>query len=376
MRINIITRHAPANYGSILQAIATQKLIRDLGYDSEIVNYIPSFETTTRIAFTQLRSNDSWNGSPFKKLLYIMVNMPENWISFKKFASMRSKYLKQGVLCHSLDDLKQEYKNDTESIYLTGSDQVWGFISNGKYDPAYVLDFAPKDATKISFSSSFGKTEFSSRILKTYKAYLMKYSGISVREDSAVDLLHSMGLGAKQVLDPTLMLSSDEWKQYMKPIKTVKNMGKYILIYQIHNNPELDSYAKSFSQYTGLPLIRVSPLLHQIKRGGKFVYLPDISEFLSLINNTEYLITDSFHGTSFAINFNKSFIEVLPNNDSSTRNLSILRLLGLTDRILMDANDMSFANKAIDYDTINVLLGKARCEAKNTLKTLIDNVNI
>lgn len=86
-----------------------------------------------------------------------------------------------------------------------------------------------------------------------------------------------------------------------------------MLIYEIHNNPRLDTYAKYFAAYVGLPLVRITPTLHQAVRGGKMVLLPNIGEFLSYIKNATYMVTDSFHGTAFAINFNTQFIEVLPN---------------------------------------------------------------
>ena len=118
-----------------------------------------------------------------------------------------------------------------------------------------------------------------------------------------------MGIESEQVLDPTLLIDKNEWSKYI-----TKNVVKeeYVLVYQIHNDQKLNAYAKMFAKKSGLKLVRVSPIFHQFKRGGKFVYLPDIGEFLSLVKNAKYLITDSFHGTAFAINFNTQFIEVLP----------------------------------------------------------------
>lgn len=104
-------------------------------------------------------------------------------------------------------------------------------------------------------------------------------------------------------------------------------------------------YAKKFADSVGLPLYRISPSLHQITRGGKFIYLPDLGDFLSFIKNCTYFITDSFHGTVFALIFNKQFVEILPNNNTGSRNQSILQLTGLMDRIIIDFNDFSIANQ-------------------------------
>ena len=79
------------------------------------------------------------------------------------------------------------------------------------------------------------------------------------------------------------------------------------------------------------------------------MWLPEIGQFLSYIKHAECLITDSFHGTAFAINFHTPFVEVLPDNNTGTRNMSILKMTGLTDRILTNVNDTALAERKIDY---------------------------
>ena len=169
------------------------------------------------------------------------------------------------------------------------------------------------------------------------------------------------------MLDPTLLLTGDEWGEYIKR-NIVK--GKYVLVYQLHNNHALSDYAVRYARHAGLPLYRVSPTFHQFRRGGKFVYLPDLGDFLSCIKNCTYLITDSFHGTAFALNFNRQFIEILPNNKTGSRNQSILQLTGLQDRIVTDYEDFSIAEKMIDYARVNAVLAKERRKSMETMKEL------
>ena len=119
-----------------------------------------------------------------------------------------------------------------------------------------------------------------------------------------------------------------------------------------------------------LPLVRVSAYLHQITRGGRFVYCPDVGEFLSYIKNAACLITDSFHGTAFALNFNTSFVEVLP-GETSTRNMSILRLTGLTDRVLQNDSDFDLAMRPIDFTYANRVLAEKRGESLSVLKEML-----
>lgn len=368
MLVNVITRHAPANYGSLLQTIATQKVIMKLGYECKIIDYIPKCETGTRVAFTQLTGKKEWNKNLLKKAVYLVGRESENMIMYKKFSSMRKKYLSMGARYSSNEELKQAYANETGSIFFTGSDQVWGPISTGTYDSAYFLDFAPIKARKYAFAASFGKKIFDESTMAEYKKYLKKYNRIAVRENSAVDILKKMGISSEQVLDPTLLVSAEEWSTF---IDSIKKPVKYVLVYQIHNNPELDKYASKFAKKACLPLIRVSPLLHQAIRSGKFVYLPDISVFLDLIKNATYLVTDSFHGTAFAINFNTQFVEILPNTGTSSRNQSILELTGLNNRILRDLDEFCYIDEIIDFSEANRIISQKRVEGIQFLKQCI-----
>lgn len=260
------------------------------------------------------------------------------------------------------------YAEKKDEVFLTGSDQVWGPISTGHYDPTYFLDFVPKSSRKLAFAASFGKAIFDEQTLKEYGVLLKKYDSLAVRENVAVELLKKMDISAKQVLDPTLLMDADAWSEYVKPMKKPE---KYVLVYQIHANSDLDHYAVKFAENAELPLLRVSPLLHQAKRSGKFVYCPDISGFLDLVKNAAYMVTDSFHGTAFAINFNTQFVEVLPNTGTSSRNQSILELTGLTDRIVRDLNDFSYIDQEIDFKEANEKIGTSRIESIRILEEML-----
>ena len=325
IQVRVITRHSPANYGSLLQSIATQKILDKIGVESKIIDYIAKEETGSRIAFTQLKQKKGWNKNPLKKMAYILGREPENIVMYHHFTKMRKKYLLMTKQVNSHEELRKYFKN-SKAVFMTGSDQVWGPVSTGTYDSAYFLDFVPKGNKKIAFASSFGKAKFNEKTMKEYKQYLVK--------------------------------------------------EEYVLVYQIHNDQKLNAYAKMFAKKSGLKLVRVSPIFHQFKRGGKFVYLPDIGEFLSLVKNAKYLITDSFHGTAFAINFNTQFIEVLPNTGTSSRNQSILELTGLQDRILKDLNDFRFIKDKIDFSRVNEVMDAHRESCVKCLKFMLKDEEI
>lgn len=355
----------PSNYGSLLQCIATQCIIEALGHQCEIINYVRKDERGLQGILSSMVGKKEWNRNPLKKFAYITLRYPGEWIAQRVFDRMRKQYLKLTPVCYTQEGLKQ-LKAD---VFMTGSDQVWGPLFRVKYDPAYFLDFVDSNSKKISYAASFGRTEFTPDILQAYKLYMSAYDHLTVRENSAVELLKSLDLHCDdQVLDPTLLIDKSQWCQYIK--KKVK--GKYVLIYEIHNNPRLDEYAKRFAAHVGLPLVRITPTLHQAVRGGKMVLLPNVGEFLSYIKNATYMVTDSFHGTAFAINLNTQFIEVLPNTKTGSRNQSILQFTGLQDRIVTDFNDFSLANAKIDFEKVNNIIATERLKSINTLKTIIE----
>lgn len=367
MNIKVITRtrHTPNNYGSLLQSIATIKAIESLGHSCEIIDYWKYDEIGLNGILTSLKGKPSWRKNILKRFIYVALRYPGEKIASSHFNKMRKKYLNLTPRCYFHDDLRLL----DADIFMTGSDQVWGPLLNGKFDDAYFLSFVSSKKPKVAYASSFGRTDFSESIISEYKKLLSKYDFITVRENNAVSLLQDWNIKCEgQVLDPTLLLDPEQWSKYIE--EDIK--GEYVLIYEIHNNPLLDHYAKKFANHINLPLIRISPMLHQINRGGKFVLCPEIGLFLSYIKNAKYMVTDSFHGTAFAINFNRQFIEVLPNNKTGARNQSILQLTGLQNRIVSDFNDFSFANKSIDYSEINQILASERKRSFNTLRKIIE----
>lgn len=365
MKVAVITRHAVSNYGSLLQAYAMQKSLEKIGFVCQIIDYIREDERYQNQERTLLGQKPDWNNNWIKKNLYLALRKPESFFSGRYFEKERNKYLSLTQRYSNLSELEQNVPN--ADVYITGSDQVWGPVSNGSYDSAYCLSFTPENAKRISYAASFGRTSITEDIEKYYIQNLKRYAHVSVREDSAVLLTKKMGILADQVIDPTLLLSAQDWREISSPSR----QGQYVLIYQLHNNPELGRYAKQLAKSKGLPLIRISTHLHQLTRPGKFIWNPSMSEFISYIDNASYLVTDSFHGTAFAINLNVPFIEILPNNNTGTRNQSILKLTGLEDRILKDSGDLALADKEIDFESVNEIVDRERIRSLKILKKMI-----
>ena len=372
MKVAVITRHAITNYGSFLQAYATQEALGRMGHSCSIIDYVRTDEDYRNVEKTILKQKSEWNNSIIKKSIYLATRQPESLIAGRRFEQYRIKYLHLTRRYSTAVDLRMN--PPAAECYLTGSDQVWGPIGADSFDDNYFLSFVKDSEYKISYAASFGRSEQGEDVERKFKKLLCRYNCLLVREDSAVVRIRSMGLSAQQVLDPTLLLDKNYWvEKIQKEAKNPDIKEGYILAYQLHNNNRLGRYASLLAKKTGKKLIRASASLHQITREGHFVYCPNPFDFLKLILNADCMITDSFHGTAFAINLNTPFVEILPQNGTNTRNISILKLTGLSDRVLIKDDDLSLFDKIIDFDEVNTKLKKERIMSETILNDILQN---
>lgn len=364
MKVAVITRHSIFNYGSLLQTIATQAVIEKMGYECDIIDYQRDDENYRKIASILVKKT-KWNKNTILRMIYTATQSPKFYLMGKHFENLRKGAIKTTKLYHSIDELKED--KPQADIYMTGSDQVWGPIGNDSFDPAYFLEFTDQDDVRLSYAASFGKTQFTDAILNNMKSYLEKYNVITVREKSAVEIIDKMGVGkAISVLDPTMLLDSTYWSRMICD----PTPEKYILVYQLHNNRQMLEYAYRLAAEENLKLVTMSSTMqHLVHRGSKHIFLPTLSQWLGYIKNASFMITDSFHGTAFAINFNTQFVNILP-GETATRNQSILSMTGLMDRVITDYNNFSCFEQKIDYDKVNYLIQQKRRESLAALEDM------
>ena len=261
----------------------------------------------------------------------------------------------------------QELRNEQFDfdIYCTGSDQVWNCGWNEKFDYPYYLSFAPDDKKKIAYAASFGKSKLDTDEIAETKKYLSRYDSISLRETSGVYIVSKLGIKESvNVVDPTLLLNGEEWR---KISSNKYSNDDYILVYNLNRNKKIDMYAENLSKNTGLKVRFLSYQLHEFYKKGKIMCNPKVEDFLALIDNAKYVITDSFHATAFSINFNTPFVIVYPEK-YSTRLQSILKITGLENRVAQDENDLDVVKREIDFEKVNKRINIEREKSLSWLK--------
>lgn len=361
-KVAVITLQSIKNYGSVLQTYATQLLIEGIGADCEIINYVRKDNIKSNIFKNIIKTN-----SFPVNILKMIVLMP----TLKQTEKIFGNYLSNNIhlstnIYYSEEDLEKEIPE--ADIYVTGSDQVWNSIWNGGLLPEFFLKFAPKNRKKISFSSSIGTNNINDSEKNEMQNLLKEYNAISVRENSAIETLKNIDINdVIRIIDPTLLITRESWSE-----KASKRIIKdnYVLIYQLNRNKKFDIYAKKFAKKYNCKLIRICLRYDQIRLPGKSIVIPDVSEFLSLIKYSSYIITDSFHATAFALNFNKEFVSIYPNNFSSRIN-DILIETHTLDRHLTNYFDFDLVKRKIDFEYINHYLDKER---KNAIEFLERNI--
>ena len=371
--VAVMTLHNSPNYGSCLQTYATQVVLSGIGVAPRIIDYyredaIPENETDRAL-----------NGQLVKKMpifrlpgVKALARIPVSRIVARRAAPL-NEFRRS---CLALTDRKYYSYEDLEAdppqadIYCTGSDQVWNSVWNKGFNKAFYLEFAPVGAKRIAYAASIGKSSLEEWEKAPMREALLKYSHILVREEEAVELLDSVGIqGAVPVIDPTLMLTREDWEQ----IASNKRIPAqpYILIYQLNKNPEFDQYAQKLSKKLGLPLYRIAYGVHERRRGEHTIVCPRVEEFLGLFLSAEYVLTDSFHGTAFSVNLGRKFVSISPGRFSG-RIMNLLSMTGATNHYLDDYRNLSIVNQPYDFAYAQQVFARKRLVAKSFLTTAVN----
>lgn len=378
MKIGIITILKVNNYGAELQAYATQAVLKRMGYDAEIIDYL--FYKNPKFVKTQ-RSVPLFH-IPLKKriaeFLYPIVHRLKDANNREilkqreiRFANFHKKNTSMSPTYKSMDELynaRMDY-----DVYMTGSDQVW---NPGIYSSLlpYFLDFAPKGHRRIAYAASFGVSQIPEYARKVYAEYLQTYHAIGVRERNAVDQVMSIAnKKAQWVLDPTLLLSKEEWQQVSSLMETP--FEPYILLYELTPCSYIRKLAEHICSIRHWKIIRICKNASKEDKDPAILNIIDAgpAEFLDLFSKAALVITNSFHGTAFSINFQRPFYTVLPlRKQNNSRQRSLLELFGLTSRLLVEGDGFpKNAELTVDYTSVNKILEQERMKSVQFLKEAI-----
>lgn len=369
------------NIGGLLQAYAVQKLIAEYGLEAEQICYDNSVNNDASLAYAKARKSSLVKSSDIQTLLrkgkrYIKRVLKIKSIDKELQTATRVQNVLfdefASVIPHSSKIYNINNIHETESIYdifLCGSDQVWntGFLAHS----AYYLSFTSKP--KIAFAVSMGKA----KINKTEKEYLLKQIGsfdaISVREETLKELIESISdISCTRVLDPTLLISPQEWKRIENDSSLPK--GKYIFCYFLGDCTWQRKEVTRFAKESELDILDIPYITGERRKSDKYLsgthsYNIGPREFIAAIENAEYVFTDSFHAVVFSLLFNKQFYVFDRDGQSGSASLNsriigLLDMVGCADRRIVST---SINSQLIDYKSVNRKLEEEITKSKDWL---------
>lgn len=337
-KIATVTFHRAHNYGAVLQAYALEKNINKK-YNAEILDYYDEkiFDQYKTIRFS---------GKNFfvfaKRLVKDILNF--RIINQKRYNNF-NLFIKSSLKLSN----KYTYKNikglakDNYNVLITGSDQVWNPDIVGELSDIYTLNFGDAKIKRISYAASIGNSRIEEKYKEEYKKKISKIDYISVREEDGKKALEEIiDKPIEVVLDPTLLLTQEEWDKEIQECTNEKE--KYILAYVVEENEEYRKIVNYLSEKTGLKIIHFEKR-NKYKNILRSAYTDGPLEFVNLIKNAEYVIATSFHATVFSIIFHKKFF-IVPHKKTGSRVTNLLEKLGIKNRTAYTLEDF----EKIDYN--------------------------
>lgn len=371
MNIAILTHPLRNNYGGLLQNYALQMILNELGHTPITLDYTPrnQYNITKKILSIIKRlilkakgERISWRGwQTAKEMAFISKNT-------KGFIH---SYIKTTEPFY-LDNIANILPRNIDAI-IVGSDQVWNPNYAKPIEKFYLSDFTNFKGKRIAYAASFGTEDwlYNDNETTICSKLLSEFDGISVRELSGIDFVRKkFSQKASLVLDPTLLIEKKYYEEIAKHSDIVFSK-ETMMCYVLDKSLQKDQIINKASKHLGLEAVQIMPKANFNEvgpRGLDSCIFPSVEDWLKGFIDSKFVITDSFHGTVFAIIFNKPFISILNRERGADRFYSLLDALGLSDRLITSNDDLSkIIDKSIDFNTVNNILYKEKIKSINFL---------
>jgi len=343
--VGIVTYHRSVNYGAVLQAFALAEVLRRLECAPEVIDYVPAVRRGvyelkpfwSRETWRRLVRRDDFAGYVSANFLYRGAKRLRNQ-RFEAF--LRENMPLTATKYRDFEALKRA--NFTYEAFVCGSDQIWNISDDERFDPAYFLDFAGVDQLRIAYAPSFGGREVPAARREILRDLLARFDSLSVRERSGVEIVRAVGgREAEAVLDPTLLLDAVDWRD--RASDALRPNAPYVLCYAPAFSPGLIAHALGLGRRMGWRVLAIDcygPTRNWLRTtwgtGIRTIYAAGPAEFLGLFAGAEAVLTTTFHGTAFALNFRKPFaVWLRPEMRVNARIEELLENFGLANRIAM-----------------------------------------
>lgn len=373
MKIGILTLPLNSNYGGVLQAYALQTVLKRMGHD---------------VLEVELKKNLRWQYPPLWKiplsfgkrfLFKYIVRRKNQKILLERYErkiypllvhdilEFISKYIKQFKVDKFID-CKGKF-----DAFVCGSDQIWRYkyylFFEGDIANVYLKFLGDDSCKRIAYAASFGTDnwEYPAKETAECKNWIQKFDAVSVREETGVKLCSTYyDIKAKHVLDPTMLLSKNDYVDLIEKSDVPKSKGN-LFCYILDNTDEKMNVVKNIEKQRHLSSFFMNGDCGNWTEDLEKRIQPPVESWLRAFYDSEFIVTDSFHACVFSILFHKQFLVIGNKERGLARIYSLLSMFGLEDRLTSDTGLDINRMKTIDYDRVDEILAKHREESRTFL---------
>ena len=384
----IVSCYFQHNYGSMLQAYATQMVLDKLGYENETIDisgmdgeikkakilYFIKASLTSDILITKIGRAKDAVVRKLKKNNYTR-NVEARDEAFRRFKKEHFEMSPAYKSKKELSDNCSRYK-----AVLVGSDQLW--LPGNIAADYYTLNFVPDEINTVAYATSFGQSSLPKDTTKLAKVFLSKIKHISVREESGARIVNNItGRTVPVVCDPTLLFDGKDWMIIQEEAPIIE--GEYIFVYFLGNNLLHREFVTRLKKETNLKVVCLPHIDEYVEADEACsdirLYDVDPGQFLNLIRNAKYVCTDSFHCSAFSIQYEKNFFTFRRFSNTSRQSTNsrletLFNMTGIEDRLIVgNENIKKILTIKTDYSLVRERLRKNIEESYKYLTAALEN---
>lgn len=338
------------NYGSALQSWAMQQAIDKLGagrWQSVLVDYCPDvlLDKNPRNPLPHIWDKDT------ESRRLCELSLPAIQINAQKFDDFYNNQFRKTYKKYTSANFEDVVAEEKLDGFVCGSDTIFCIDEFGGFDDGYYANYnCMKNGYAVAYAASFGDAHFTPETYQILNERLQNFKALGLRENAMLPYVRAhTEAPVARVLDPTLLLQSTDYDKLAAPRLEDK---PYLLLYARRYNPQMEAYAEHLAAENGWQIVEVSLRADNAKRHRMF-YEAGVEEFLSLVKYAEFVVTNSYHGMIFSIQYQRQF-KVFTREQCDTKIAELLDLLGLSNILAFGNTDF------IDYAAVQEKIILAR----------------
>lgn len=345
------------NYGSALQTWALHQAIKKIeGFQPVLVDYCPDIlaDKDPLNPFSNMWDKDEES----KRMCELtMPAIRENYQKFDDFYRIRFDRTSQKYTSCYFDGISKEKLYG----FVCGSDTIFCPDEFG-VDDGYFANYVPMQGHSVAYAASFGDPTMTDEVSEQINERLKNFKAIGLRENLMIPYVEGRtDVPVQKVIDPTLLLTPEEYK----PITEDRIIEeKYLLLYSRRYSPVMEEYAEKVAKENGWKIVEISLRATNADKGHIMFYRAGVEEFLSLVKNAEFVVTNSYHGMIFSVQFSRPFV-VFSREQCNTKIEELIQLFGIKDHILITGKENY---KPINYDMVHLNIKKVRADSERFLR--------